>query len=174
MKHFALVTATALALTGVASAQETLTPQAQAAKEQLAKQIGVDPDAGSYRELVDLNCKLMGARNDAEKNRLLAGFGEPEAPPASGDTAVQLAAEIGVDPADFTLAQLVYMKGLIEGRNCTVERAASMAKVGKEITPSAASAKEQLGLLLGVDASDYTLDELVKMKWAAEGHPLKD
>ena len=45
-----------------------------------------------------------------------------------------------------------------------------MAKVGEDVSPGRAAAKEQLAMILGVEPTEYTLNELVKMKWSVEGH----
>ena len=84
---------------------------------------------------------------------------------------MQLATELGVNASDYSLAQLVYLKGLMEGRNCSAARAAEIIKAGERITPEAAAAKDQLAMVLGVEPSQYTLNELVKMKWEAESTP---
>lgn len=171
MKRVAILTASVLALSAFsATAAEMLSADEAAAKTQLAAQLGVDADAVTYKQLIQLNCKMMGAETEGEKSRLLAGLGGAPTTDPSGDDAVQLAAEIGVSPNDYTLSQLVYMKGLIEGRNCTVQRAAEMAKVGEDVSPGGAAAKEQLAMILGVEPTEYTLNELVKMKWSVEGH----
>jgi len=171
MKRVVFLTVSALALSGfAATAAEMLSAEETAAKNQLAAHLGVEADSVTYKQLIQLNCKMMGAETEAQKTRLLEGLGGAPTGDASGDNAVQLAAEIGVNPKDYTLSQLVYMKGLIEGRNCTVQRAAEMAKVGEDVSPGGAAAKEQLAMILGVEPTEYTLSELVKMKWSVEGH----
>ena len=157
--------AATLAIAGVAVGAQTITGDTEAAKIQLANQLGVNPDDYSHAELADLNCQLMGADTEAEKARLLAGFKTGDVAPSAGANTEQLAASLGVDPDRYTLEQLVYIKGLVEGRGCSTERAAELAALGEKIAPQAASAKEQLAMVLGLDPTKYTLEELVAIKF---------
>lgn len=153
-------------LAGPTFAAEDLAPAAQAGKEQLAAQLGVDVDVYSYSDLVALNCRMMSASSEDEKAKLLAGFSDMSASRnIPGTHAEQLAAELGVDAANYSLEQLVYIKGLIEGQDCTIEEAEKIVALGEEIAPEAVNAKAQIAALLGVEPSDYTLHELVALKF---------
>ncbi|MBT8455767.1 MAG: hypothetical protein HKO95_08395 [Rhodobacteraceae bacterium] len=159
----ALMTAAAVAF--VANA-EVLTPEAQATKEQLAAQLGVSVDDYSLATLTQLSCRLEGAETEAEKARLLTGledFGMVHEDSAA-ETREQLAMELGVDAADYTRGELALLKAIMEDDECNISDPESYAKAGERITRETASAKWQLGMLLGVEPDQYTLSELVKMK----------
>ena len=163
-----LIATTAL---GLALASGAALAQGSAAKQQLADSLKVNADDYTIMELTQMKCIMDGDNTEAEKKRLLEavkGFGTPVDPPA-GEKA-QLAASLGVNPAEYTLAELSLLKSMMEDDECDVDNPADYVRTrGEMLTEPAASAKMQLARALGVKPTDYTLVELVKMKAAGEG-----
>lgn len=86
----------------------------------------------------------------------------------------QLAAQLGVDAADYSTAQLVELKSAVEaGDSWHIARIKAEAR-GTDAafsTKSGPSAGQvQLAAQLGVDANAYTLSELTKLKSAVENN----
>lgn len=145
---------------------ETLSPEAMATKEQLAAQLGVNPEEHTLAALTQLSCRLEGAESEAEKARLLTGLADFGQVHGDGpeDSREQLAAQLGVDASEYTRNELVLLKAVMEDDECNISDPAKYAHEEERITTETASAKWQLATMLGVNAQDYTLNELVKMK----------
>lgn len=161
-----LLTVAAVAAGGAALAQQ-LSPGTQAAKEQLARQIGVDAGEYTYHDLVELQCQLSSVSKEAERAQILAGF-QKAAPnlehEISAERHGQLAASIGVDASEYTLEELALIKAVIDSEGCSVREAERMVSA-TEHSPASEEAKARLAQLLGVEVGDYTLNELAKMKF---------
>ncbi len=167
MKYLSTISATILVLAAGAVAAQTVTPSMEATKEQLARHLNVDPNDFTLSELSDLACKIEAASSEAERSQILRAATEAETSGqeiTSGDMN-QLAAELGVNAADYTPEQLFLLKALVESDDCNVGDPAVYVKAGESLTPVGAEAKRQLALSLGVDPTAYTLDELAAMRF---------
>lgn len=79
----------------------------------------------------------------------------------------QLAKQLGVDAADYTTGELTQMKCIMDGDHSAAEQARLLAGVkgfGTVPQEAADASEEQLAQTLGVDASEYTIDQLVLLK----------
>ena len=146
------------------------TAQQKASREQLAAQIGVDPNQYSLQELASLNCQLEGASGDNERAKILSDFKGKDLLPSAETTEskVQLAAYLDVDPNEYTVDELALLKSMVESDDCKVSNPEQWAKAGERVTNETAGAKRQLAMTLGVKAEDYTLAELVRMHLKSE------
>ena len=163
MKSIALVAA-ALIAAGTASAQEV-----SPGKAQLAALLGVDAAAYSLAELNTIYEARRDSDRKAEtfylshKNReQRGGVGEV----SSGKA--QLAAILGVDPAEYTLADLNSIRQARVDRDWKAEafylshqNREQRGGVG-EVSPG----KAQLAAILGVNPAEFTLAELAALEAA--------
>jgi hypothetical protein len=170
MKTVALLSTAILALASGSVAAQSVSPAVQGTKSQLAAQMNVDPEDFTLSELSQLSCRLEGAHTEAERQQILRtaqeGGGARTAPMTANVD--QLAAELGVAPADFTNEELVLLKSLVESEDCDVAQAERYLASGERLTPVGAEAKRQLALSLGVSPTEYTLDELVRLRFEPE------
>lgn len=158
-------------LCGLVTLQSGAFAQSDAGKEQLARSLGVDPADYTMMELGQLKCRLESADSDAERRRLLEsvkGYGEVPQEPSSASKE-QLARQAGVDPDDFTTAELVYLLHLAEANDCSFADVARYAHSSETLSPTSAAVKAQLAQSVGVEPGEYTLMELVKMKLGESG-----
>ncbi|MEM8824843.1 MAG: hypothetical protein AAGF30_14650 [Pseudomonadota bacterium] len=164
-----VLSAALLPLAGAAAADQE-SAAAEATKAEMAARIGVDVGDYSLRELATMSCRLSGAENDAEKARLLREFTDQglTPPPAEHSGHAQMAAALGVDASDYTTAQLVLLRDLATDETCNIPDPASYATGAEQLTPASANAKNQLAMSMGVDATEYTLAELVRMHEAED------
>ncbi len=158
---------TAVAIAVLVAPVGALAQDAASAKQQMASELGVNADDYTSLELAQMKCRLEATDSDAERERLLReikGYGEmPEG--ATDAAADQIATDLGVDAGDYTREQLVWLRGLVESNDCTPQEAQQMMAAGERIGPEAAGAKQQLAASLGVEPTQYTLAELVKMRF---------
>lgn len=140
--------------------------QAQA-NDQLAHSVGVEPGQYTTAQLV----QLMTAQTDdntALFNHLLDEFDSNVISTQSGGISAghrQLAASLGVDPTDFSVAELVQLRVAREDGDAIAERAI-MANGGDVISTQSGGitgGQRQLAASLGVDPADYTVNELAGM-----------
>ncbi|PWJ16219.1 hypothetical protein [Jannaschia seohaensis] len=166
-----LSAAMAVALTQGAFAQ-TLEEIERSTAEQIAGHLGVEPDAYTLSELTRLNCLVESASTEAERQRLLSDPLSMEPTVDTGTTQgdEQIAASLGVNAGDYTTSQLALLKTLSEDDSCNVGDIEAFAAGGEQVTVGSARAKLQLATSLGVDPSEHTLAELVKMRFDTERH----
>lgn len=159
-----LLSVAAIALAGPLAAED-LTPAQQATKAELAARLGVDAAGHTLHELSVLTCRVSGAENDREKARLIRDFNTADLtpPPTSRVGHEQMAEMLGVSADDYTTAQLVLLRALSEDESCNVPDPLAYARGDERLTPTSAAAKNQLALSMGVDPTEYSLVELVKM-----------
>ena len=167
LRGFSVPAFVLLAATSMTAAQ-TAEPAADRTKAQLAAHLGVDPDDYTLSELARLNCRVEAAESDAERRRLLESPLSLDPLPTGPADHSQLAASLGVDPDLYTASQLALLKTLIEDDNCNIRNPQEFAAADERITDGTARAKSVLATSLGVDPVDYTLHELVEMRFGED------
>ncbi|GFE65890.1 hypothetical protein [Litoreibacter roseus] len=167
MKKLMITSALAALIGASGVTAETLNPQQQATKDAIAADLNLNPEEYTLQELSRLSCELEGVGTEAERTAILQAFeGFDPVPKAADDAAKeQLAEELGVNADDYTVLQLAYMKNVVEDENCAVKNPSDLAKVGEEISHGGAAAKFYISTELGVEPTDYTLNELVQMRF---------
>ncbi|NDR59376.1 hypothetical protein [Aliiruegeria sabulilitoris] len=152
MKRTVLFTALALTLAGPALASD-----------QLARSLGVEAGAYSTGELIALRTALENGEH-AKVNDILSG----SITKGRTDSSAQFAASVGAD-SNYSTADVIALRSALEDseqqtarfiRNSAGEDEGFVASTKSGISAGQA----QLAASLGVDASDYSLSELVKLK----------
>ncbi|WP_376874892.1 hypothetical protein [Albirhodobacter sp. R86504] len=147
------LTLAAILLAGAANAASVNAGQAQ-----LAAQLGVSPTEYTLSELTKL-------KTDREED----GYALNRNAPGLVDTSVsggynagkeQLAAQLGVNSADYTLAQLTQIKSERQEDGFGLIDQNYKADFGSSDTGSNNAGKAQLAAQLRVNPNDYTLTEL--------------
>ncbi|RYF47422.1 MAG: hypothetical protein EOO38_12180 [Cytophagaceae bacterium] len=165
LKAFFLTGAAILAttmITAPGNASEKLSP----GHSQLAAQARVDAQEYSIAEII----AILDARGDGDAasetfflSHTNRSAPNPSAAITSGEK--QIAASLGVDAADYTLAELTAMAAArTEGDGASEAYLASHANRAEANSAEVVTAGEkQIAAKLGVDPSDYTLAELSVM-----------
>lgn len=158
MKRFALTTAIALGLAAPAFAND-----------QLAASLGVEPGVYSTAELVTLRTAMEDG-NEALANFILDGGSETVSTQSFGISAghQQLADALGVDAADYSVAELVTLRDAIENDN--EARVNFILSGGSETvsTQSFGTSADQFAASIGVDAADFSAAQLILLRAAME------
>lgn len=138
------------------------------ASDQLARSLGVEPGVYSTAQLVELKSAIEG-NNDQQVQFILDSAGtdgftaSTMSAPSAGKA--QIAADLGVNPADYSLGELVKLRKAEEESNEQI--AGFVRSNGLSETVSSKSGisagQAQLAASLGVNPADYTLAELSKM-----------
>lgn len=152
MKRILLTSALALTLTGPAFASD-----------QLARSLGVEPGVYSTAELI----ALRSAYEDdqfAVANSILNG----SATDGEASSNAQFAASVGVDPSFSTADAAALRSAYEEGDYATVNFILEAGGIDENVSVSSKSGisagRAQLAASLGVNASDYSLAELVELR----------
>lgn len=98
------------------------------------------------------------------------------AAPAFADGKDQMAAQLGVNAADYTLAQLVRLNTAVQDNDAD-EIAFVKAQAAGQIPATAGSVQPgqaQLAAQLGVNASDYTLAQLLRLETAVKDNDAQE
>ena len=161
MKLFALTTALVVAASAPALAND-----------QLARSLGVEPGVLTTAQLAQVKASIDNADDNRTAKALIERF-------ASGDVSTmstgvsaghaQLAAQFGVDPAQFSVAELASLPALVDNDsdNRAVEARIEQIRNGgivSTMSTGISAGQAQLAANLGVDAADYSLAELVNLK----------
>ncbi len=155
--------ATLTAAVALAAALPLSAQTPQTGHEELALELGVDPDAFSASELAQMKAIMEADISTQDMNRRLqALFSDP--PDTSHAATEQLAGSLGVDPQDYTLSELVMLKRLSEDDpDCVNRDPLEIVHAEESLNVATRESKEQLGCSLDVDPTQYTLSELVQM-----------
>ncbi|MFQ6548007.1 hypothetical protein AADZ90_008605 [Aestuariibius sp. 2305UL40-4] len=133
------------------------------ASDQLAAQLGVAPGTYSTSELIQLSRAVQD--NDHQRIRQITGGAVPSTQSVGISAGhAQLAAQLGVDPASYSVNELIVLRRALEDNDSvTVNRltGGSDAIVSTRNTPGAGHM--QLAAQLGVDPMAYTTAELTRM-----------
>lgn len=159
MKTFALTTALALGLAAPVFAND-----------QLALNLGVEPGVFTTAELAQIKATTDYADDNRISEALKARTGGAVSTQSFGISAghAQLAAELGVNAADFSVSELVAIRALVDNDSDNVARSAAIAQVQDGVVSTQSvgisAGHEQLAALIGVDPADYSFAELVAIK----------
>ncbi len=137
------------------------------ASDQFANSLNLDAGSYSTAELVALR-SAMENDNQAAANFILNGGADRT---ASDIGSAQLAASVGVEPGVYTTAELVALKSAMDSDDQSAVRFIK-ANPGGSDTSFVVSSKgseisggrAQLAASLGVDASDYSVAQLTRLK----------
>lgn len=144
------------------------------ANDQLARSVGVAPGTYSLSELVELRAAI----NDNDHARIRALKADDRSGSAvrmsssqmASDGHRQLAASIGVDPAEYSLSEVVVLREAIAAddfsRVSALTRGNSAGQTGGAIGVS--DGQRQLAAALGVSPSDFSLGELIELREAVD------
>jgi hypothetical protein len=159
MNRFNLVAAT-LALSATAFAANAASPAA----EQLAAKLHLNADAYSLTELNQIDQALRDGDAQAA-NYYIKGENRVALPTAVTPGRAQIAAQLGLDPANYTLAELSVIDSARKANNAelaafyTSGRNRDVAGGVGVVSPG----KVQLAASLGVNPADYSLTQLAAM-----------
>lgn len=160
------LTISALLLAAVSGTAFAASPTAglNAGDVQLALSAGVEPGRYSRAELI----AIIDARtaNDDEKLGYFLSGSNREATTGNGIGWAQYAASLGVEPGEYTPAELQRLDRALAENDAEEIRfilsgaARTAPNPAEVVTPGEA----QLAALIGVDPADYTLAELVALQ----------
>lgn len=159
MNRFNLVAAT-LALSAVGFAANAASPAA----EQLAAKLRLNADAYSMTELSIIDQALTDGNVD-KAAFYIKGENRVALPAAVTPGRAQIAAQLGLDPANYSLAELSVIDSARKAGNAelaafyTSGRNRDVAGGVGEVSPG----KAQLAASLGVNPADYSLTQLTAM-----------
>jgi hypothetical protein len=145
------------------------------ASDQLARNLGLEPGVYTTAELATIKGVREAASNtDAATAASLEGLfgnGVVSTQSVAGSANAQLAANLGLD-GTYTTADLAVIKGIRESSTTTdVATADALVNAGGVVSTQSvenSAAKSQLAAFFGVDAADYSMSELARMKGAFE------
>ncbi len=157
MKRLALTTAIAVGLAIPAAASN----------EQLAASIGVEPGQYTLAELVALQAAIDD--NDQQLIRAIQE-GRVETATAADVTPGQaeLAQSLGVDPSEYTLAELAQLRDARATGNAGLEAQVLEGDAGAVSGSGITDGHAQIAASLGLDPADYSFSELVRIKASRE------
>ncbi len=131
------------------------------ASDQLARSLGVDASQYTLAELAQLQVAIEEG-DQTRVDFILSGGANAISGQASG--AAQLAANVGVQPGNFSLTELVQLKTATEAGDQTrvnfiTSGGADVVSTQSFVSPGQA----QLAASLGLDPAEYTLAELASI-----------
>lgn len=132
------------------------------ASDQLARSLGLEAGVFTTSQLVQLKAAYDGAdEGNGHFDTLVERFSSDAVSTSNGITEGQrqIAEQVGVNPADYTLAELVAIRNSYEDGEYTIPSTGDVVSTSNGISAGHA----QLAAKLGVDAADYTVAELAAL-----------
>lgn len=155
----------AFALATAISGGAAIAQPANPGLAQLAASVGVSADGFTAAQLIRLNDAQKEGDQTAIAFILSQRAGGVSRSDMGGATpgAAQFAANLGVAPGKYTVSELIQLDQAVKDGDA---QAAAFITTGTNRAPAASSASAgaaQIAALLGVNAADYSLNELVAL-----------
>lgn len=139
------------------------------AATQLETALGVTPGAYTTAELIDLD-RAYEENDQSRVNFILSGGSNPVDPTNPGTR--QLATALGVSAEEFTLAELIDLQRAVEETDqarvafiLSHDGATGVTASGRD---GVTAGKQQLAAPLGVNAANFTVNQLIDLQRATE------
>jgi hypothetical protein len=166
MKTIAIITAALLSV-GAVSAQSVAPGHAQ-----MAASLGLDAAQYSLAELAVIT-EARRANDDGKESFYLAGANR-DSRGGVGDVSLgkrQLAASLGVNAADFSLVELVQLEQARSDNDAHAEAfiLSGQNRESRGANGAVSRGKAQIAATLGLNAAEYSLNELVALSADMDG-----
>ena len=138
--------------------------------DQLARLVGVEPGVYSLPQLIALQ-EAMRDNDDQTVKFILNGGGDivgrgaGSAAVSTSEGAAQLAAQVGVEPGQYSVAEMIRLRAAIQEQDSETIRfiLSGNGRAADDDLGTVTPGKAQLAATFGVNPADYTTAQLAEM-----------